>query len=234
LTEWINQVLQAQALNFTFFLALLLLGFLTALISCCNIGVIGALTGYVGGSENNKRRDSIITAIGFMVGTILALVVIGGVIGYAGQIFGKSLGLYSKAFAGFVSIFFGLVVLKLLPLNKLKLPNFNIASKLLPRGVFGAVIFGFALGGASIGCSLSCCGPGLAVVLGASSLQGSWAKGALLMGVFGIGYSIPLSAALLGVSFGKWGLRASKVMPFIRIVGGAALIVVGLYFLATI
>ena len=67
-----------------------------------------------------------------------------------------------------------------------------------------------------------------------ASLQGAATKSALLMGMFAVGYSLPLMAILLGISFGKWALRTSKAMPAIRVIAGILLLVVGFYLLATI
>jgi len=72
------------------------------------------------------------------------------------------------------------------------------------------------------------------IVLGVASLQGQWLKSAVLMGIYAIGYSIPLTAVLFGVNFGKWTLRASKIMPVIKVIGGLLLLTAGFYFLATV
>ncbi|UCD83487.1 MAG: hypothetical protein JSU92_09265 [Deltaproteobacteria bacterium] len=232
--EWINNVLTTPDLSLVMLPAILLLGVLSSVASCCNIAVIGALSGYAGTKGNKEYRDILFVTISFMLGTILALVVIGAVIGYAGQVAGESLGHYGKVLAGLVSVFFGLMALNLIPLDKMKLPTFNQLSQKYPRGILGTVIFGFALGGASLSCSVSCCAPAFMVILGVASLQGQWVKSALLMGIYAVGYSMPLAAVLLGVSFGRWALSASKAMPAVRGIAGALLLVVGFYFLATV
>lgn len=229
--EWINSVLASPELNLIMLVAVLLLGILNSVVSCCNIAVIGALTGYAGTKGDKGYRDILFVTISFMSGIILASVAIGTVIGYAGQVAGESFGSYSKILAGLVSVFFGLMVLNLVPLDKL--PKFNQINMKYPKGISGTIIFGFALGGASITCNISCCGPAFAIVLGFASLQGQVAKSALLMGIYAIGFSIPLTAILLGVSFGKWTLRASSVIPVIRIMAGVILLVAGFNFLIT-
>lgn len=231
--EWINSVLASPNLSLVMLLAMLLLGALNSVISCCNIAVIGALSGYAGTKENKGYRDILFITISFMLGTILAMVVVGAIIGYAGQVAGESFGRYGKVMAGLVSVFFGLMALNLIPLDKLKLPTFNQITRKYPQGILGTIIFGFALGGASISCSVSCCAPAFVIVLGVASLQGEWVKSALMMGIYAVGYSIPLAAVLLGVSFGKWALGASKAMPAVRGIAGVLLLAVGFYFLAT-
>jgi len=232
--EWINNTLSSPTLSFVILPALLLLGILNSVVSCCNIAVIGALTGYAGTKGNKKHRDIIFVTISFMLGTILALAVIGAVIGYAGQIVGENFGRYSKLLAGLVMVFFGLMALNLIPLKKLRLPGFDRINRKYPRGIFGAIILGFALGGVSITCTLTCCSPALPIVLGVVSIQGQFVKSVLLMVIFGIGYSLPLAAILLGVSFGRWALRASKAMSVIKVIAGVLMLGVGFYFLATV
>ena len=51
---------------------------------------------------------------------------------------------------------------------------------------------------------------------------------------YAIGFSLPLAAIMLGVSFGKSVVRAKTTVAAIRIVAGVILIAVGFYFLATI
>ncbi|MBU2527917.1 hypothetical protein KKF70_00820 [bacterium] len=212
---------------------LLLLGILSALSSVCNVAVIGALAGYAGAKENARKADNLIVAASFMAGTVLSLTVIGAVIGFAGQMAGTGLGRYSRVLTGLLLVFFGLMALDLAPL---KIPELDRKALLarLSRGMLGTVLFGFVLGGASITCSLSCASPALIVLLGVAGIQGQWLKSALLLGVFGAGYSLPLAAILLGVSYGRWSLRTSKIIPFIKISAGVLLLGIGFYFLATV
>ncbi len=230
--EWINRVLETPEMGPIMLLAILLLGILSSVVSGCNVAVIGALAGYGGTRGNKKYRDILVVTISFMLGTILALAAVGAVIGYAGQVAGESFGRYSRLLTGLVLVFFGLMALGLVPLNKL--PKFSHAKRKYPEGMFGAIILGFTLGGASITCSISCYSPALAVVLGVASLQGQVAKSTLLVGTYAAGYSMPLAAILLGVSFGKWTLRASKAMPVIKVTAGILLLLAGFYFLITI
>jgi cytochrome c biogenesis protein CcdA len=50
---------------------------------------------------------------------------------------------------------------------------------------------------------------------------------------YAIGFSLPLSALMLGVSFGKSALRFKKADTVIRMVAGVVLIGVGFYFFDT-
>ena len=230
--EWINSVLASPGLSLMMLPALLLLGILSMVGSVCNIAVVGALTGYAGAKEIRKHRDTVLVAVSLMLGVTLALAAIGALIGYAGQVFTESFGRYGRALAGMVAMFFGLMALNLVPL--IRLPRYDRPTRKYPQGTLAAIIFGFALGGVSLTSSISCCSPALLIVLGVISLQGAGAKSALLMGMFAVGYSLPLVAILLGISYGKWALRTSKAMPVIRVIAGILLLVVGFYLLATI
>ncbi|MFH1220272.1 MAG: cytochrome c biogenesis protein CcdA [Candidatus Eisenbacteria bacterium] len=151
--------------------------------------------------------------------------------GYAGQLVGETFNRYSRLVLGFVLILFGLMSLGLSPF---RLPAFRPLGKAGTtgaRGVLGALVLGSALGGSSATCAVSCCSPALLGILGVVALQGQAIKGALLMAAFGVGFSLPLVGVLLGVGLGKWALRATKVMPALKIISGVLMLGVGFYFL---
>jgi cytochrome c-type biogenesis protein len=230
--EWVSRALEAPGLGITALAALLVLGVVSAAAStCCSLPVIGAITGYVGASEGNRRRDITIAALSFGIGSILALAVIGAAMGYAGHLVGASFSRYSRLVVGFVLIVFGLLSLGLSPV---RLPAFRVPGRVNARGALGAVILGSALGGSSATCAVSCCSPALLAILGVAAIQGQVAKGALLMAVFGLGFSLPLVAVLLGASLGRWALGATRIMPVVKILAGVLMLGVGFYFLLTI
>jgi len=140
------------------------------------------------------------------------------------------LGRYWKVFAGLIAIVLGLAALKLLPL---KLPQFGGTAGARPvgRGVLSVAVVGLLMGGGVAACSLPC-NPGIFIVLGAAVLQGHALWGMVLMAAFGIGFSLPLSAILFGVSFGKASIKAQKAEAAIRVVAGVVLVGAGFYLLA--
>jgi cytochrome c-type biogenesis protein len=230
--EWINQALETPGVGITLLAALLLLGLLSAVASGgCSLPVIGAIAGYVGASEGSRKRDTAVVALSFAAGSILALTVIGAAMGLAGQLVGEGFGRYSRLVLGLGLVLFGLISLGLFPF---RLPSFRFSGRTNTMGVMGAVILGSALGGSTATCAVSCCSPALLAVLGVVALRGQAAKGALLMAVFGLGFSIPLVAVLLGASLGKWALKATKIMPIVKVVAGLLMLGVGFYFLVTI
>jgi cytochrome c biogenesis protein CcdA len=166
-----------------------------------------------------------------MLGTIIATVILGSVAGFIGQAAQSKLGRYWKLFGGLMVIFFGLGTLRLLPFKfpKKKIPE----DKSRPKGLFPAALFGLVVGGGIGFCSMPC-NPGIFIVLGVAVLQGYTLWTIAILIAYAIGFSLPLAAIMLGVSFGKSVAKAKTTVAAIRIVAGVILIAVGFYFLATI
>jgi len=213
------------------------LAFLLGLVSsvggaCCALPAMGMLVAYSGTQEAGSRKTALGTALAFMLGMMLALIALGFVAGFIGQTAQAVLGHYWKLFAGFVAVVVGLAVLKMLPL---KIPRFGAKQQQAQpdkRGMWGTALVGVLLGGGVASCSLVC-NPGIFIVLGAAVLQGRALWGMLLMAAFSLGFSLPLSAVLFGVSLGKASLKAKKAEAVIRNVAGVFLVVMGFYLLAT-
>jgi len=208
-----------------------LLGLVSAAASvCCTLPAVGMLVAYSGSRETANRRAALTSAAWFLVGTTLALIILGLIAGLVGQAAQAFLGRYWRLFAGAVAVLLGLATLKLLPLKLPKVPR--IAPSSAARGKLGAALGGLFLGGGVAACSLPC-NPGIFIVLGAAVLQGHTLWGMVLMAFFAIGFGLPLAAILFGVSFGKASIKAQKVNAVIRTVAGALLVSAGLYLLAT-
>jgi hypothetical protein len=164
-----------------------------------------------------------------MIGTFVALIILGVVAGMIGQVAQSMLGRYWKIFAGLSAIIFGLATLKLIPFNFSFKGGDDSGQK---RGLLGVAIAGLVMGGAVSVCSLGC-NPGIFIIIGVAVLQGYtfWMLGVLV--AYSIGFSLPLAALMLGVSFGKSAIRAKKAELGVRIVAGILLIGAGFYFLST-
>jgi cytochrome c biogenesis protein CcdA len=234
MTEWIENVLSSPTPSLAVLPAALLLGVLGAVTSCgCNLAVIGAVAGFSGSlSDSRNRKPIILGGLFFMLGTILALGILGAVTGLVGKFVGASLGRYWKLIAGLIMVFFGLASLDFLPFS---LPSFGFRGESARRGLIGSAVYGLAVGGGTTACSVFC-NPLLPVALGYTTLQGGTAWGAAVLGVFALGYSLPLAAGLVGLGLGLGKIRdvAQKAAPVIRIVAGVLLIGVGFYLLLTI
>lgn len=75
--------------------------------ACCTLPALGILLGYSGAQANENRGTAVKSALLFTVGAILALMLIGGIAGFVGQVAQAGLGRYWKIFAGVVAVFLG-------------------------------------------------------------------------------------------------------------------------------
>ena len=228
---WVTDALQAASMGPVALPLAFLLGLASAAASaCCTLPAMGMLVAYSGSRETADRRAAFTSAVWSLVGTTLALMILGLIAGLVGQAAQAFLGRYWRLFAGSVAVVLGLATLKLLPLKLPKGPQ-NAPSS-AARGKLGAALGGLFLGGGVAACSLPC-NPGIFIVLGAAVLQGRTLWGMVLMASFAIGFSLPLAAILFGVSFGKASIKAQKTNAVISTVAGALLVGAGLYLLAT-
>lgn len=223
---WTNSIIETQLNTPLFFVAILLLGFIAAIGSCCNLGVIGAVTSYAGIQSKNENKHSFLgTGFSFLIGNVISLSLVGALTGFVSQSVGKSVGEYWTLIAGVVVIYFGLSSLDLLPFS-LKIGNklSSRLSKLANKGF----IFGLALGGFATACS-ACCNPIFPIIIGASYLQGDIFWSWFTLFVFAIGYSIPLGGILIGIGFGfdKFSNALLKNKKILSTISGIILILIG-------
>ena len=206
------------------------LGLASAVASaCCTLPLLGAIVGYSGTREDRDRRAKFLAALFFMLGTTIALIILGTVAGFIGQVAQDTMGKYWKVFAGLIAIFVGLAALKLLPF---KLPTKTADTRSRPKGLLGAAAFGLVMGGGVSVASLAC-NPGIFIVLGVAVLQGYTLWTIAITAAYAVGFSLPLALIMLGASFGKSAIKAKRTETTIRIIGGALLIIAGFYLLGT-
>ncbi|NIP53843.1 MAG: hypothetical protein GWN67_16675 [Phycisphaerae bacterium] len=230
--EWINQTLESGAFSCTVLLASFLLGLISSIAcACCTFPILGAVVGYSGSRKGRGWQAALLAGLFFMFGVIIATVILGSVAGFMSEVARTQLGRYWKLVGGFIIIFFGLGTLRLLPFKfpKRKVPE----GKSRPTGLLPAALFGLVIGGGIGFCSLPC-NPGIFIVLGAAVVQGYNLRTVTMLIVYAIGFSLPLAAIMLGVSFGKSVAGAKKTVAAIRVVAGIILIAAGFYLLATI
>jgi len=209
----------------------LLLGFASAATSaCCALPALGILVGYSGTRTTKDRKAVLKTVATFVVGSILSMMMIGGVAGFIGQVAQSTLGHYWKIFAGVVAIVLGLAALKLLPFS---LSFIKLNEKYSRLGESGSVLAGILLGGMVAVSSLPC-NPGIFVVIGASVLQGKVIWSVVMLAMFAIGFSLPLGAVLLGVSISRISLSSRVGDRLFRYASGVILLVAGFYFICSI
>src|ERR1035438_3447155 len=140
MTQWVTETLQSASMGPLALPLALLLGLVSALASaCCTLPAMGMLVAYSGTREDANRKTAFASAISFMIGTTLALIVLGFVAGFVGQAAQALLGRYWKLFAGFMAVVLGLAALKMLPL---KLPQLvrKTERRSAVHGMLGTVI----------------------------------------------------------------------------------------------
>ena len=231
--QWIQHVLSGHQIGLAFFPAVFLLGMLGAVTSCCALPVIGAVVGYAGSRDTrNDRRELLLVGLFFMLGTTAALAAIGALTGFVGQVASASMGRYWRFASGLLLVLFGLISLNLV---RFRIPKIDLGRRALSHGIFGAMAYGLALGGASTACSVGC-NPLLPMVVGASILNSTILMSAMSLTVFALGYSLPIVAGLIGISLGLGRLStvAQRAMPVIRTGAGVLLVGMGFYLLATV
>jgi cytochrome c biogenesis protein CcdA len=228
--ESITKSLQSVASQPVGLIFAFLLGIVSAATSaCCTLPALGIIVGYSGAQASANRKTAFKAALFFTLGTIVSLMIVGGVAGFVGGVAQASLGRYWKVFAGVVAVFFGLGALKLLPFN---LSFGKGVTTKIGRGAVGFALAGLVLGGIVAVSSLPC-NPGIFIVMGAAILQGAVLWASLLMGMFAVGFAIPLGAVMLGISMGRLSLAAKGADKIFRWVAGSVLIIAGVYFIVT-
>lgn len=228
--QFITARLQEVAFQPIGFIFALMLGCISAILSaCCTIPSLGMIVGYSGARKTDNRKDLYLTTLFFMFGTVIAFMIMGIIASFIGQVAQNTLGKYWKLFAGFVSIFLGLMTIDMLPIKF----SFNKSNKLQAlNGMLGTFLSGLVLGGFV---AISClpCNPGIFIVISVSILKGRIGWGLVLMIMYGIGFSIPLGALFLGVSLTKVSLMTKKAEQIFRWIFGLILIAAGFYFIIT-
>lgn len=210
----------------------LALGLLSAVVSaCCTLPVLGIIVGYAGARKDNSLRSRLMSAGSFFLGAVLSLVILGGVAAMVGQMAQGTLGRYWKVFAGFLAIVLGLGALNLLPF-KLPQGKAKFGVKGRSGGVVGALLFGI-VGGGAVSVSSLACNPGIFIIIGAAVLQGVTLWMSAVLVAYAIGFSLPLGALMLGVSFGAAAVKFKGLESAVRGLAGVLLVVAGFYFLWT-
>lgn len=209
----------------------LALGAVSAAAStCCTLPAMSLLVGYSGSAENGESKSVFKAALLFATGSVLALMIVGGIAGFIGQAAQMSLGQYWKVFAALTAILFGLATLKILPIS----PTFSGPDKRMASlQKMSPALFGLILGGIIAVCSLPC-NPGIFIIMGAAVLQGEVIRAAFLLAAFAVGFSLPLSALVLGLSFGKSLSKTKTVDNAIRYLSGGILLIAGFYLLVSL
>ena len=230
---WINQVLSNEHASIMILIAVLVMGMLSVFTCACNFAIIGVVAGYSGASQTTDKTKLVIwKGFAFLLGTIISMSLIGALFGFAGKWISESLGNYWKIAAGLVAILFGLYSMELVPF---KLPGISFKTKETQHNAFTAIIFGLTVGGLSAACN-SCCNPFFPVILAASFVKGSAMWGFMMLTTFALGFGLPLSVMIVGISLGlgKISKTLSLIVTIVKYIGGIALVAFGFYLLLSL
>ena len=233
MNTWINQVLSSEHAALTILAAVFLMGMISVVTCGCNFAVIGVVAGYSGATSSAvKTKITVFRGLAFLLGGVISMAIIGLLFGYAGQWISSSLGNYGKIAAALIAIFFGIYSMDLLPFT---LPGMNLKQERNETGTLAAILFGLAVGGLFSALN-SCCNPLFPIVLAATFVKGSALWGFMMLTTFALGYCIPLSAMMIGLSVGIG--RAAKTLNLIgtvvKYIGGVSLVLIGFYLLFTL
>jgi len=233
MNEWIYSLLSSDQTGIIALVAVFLLGVVSVFTCACNFAVLGIVGGYTSTlSATSKTKAVIVSSLFFLVGTVVAMSILGFIIGFAGELISASTGNYWKIAAGIILILFGTYTLDILPF---KIPGFSINFQNKKSGIAGAVLFGFMVGSlTSLG--TLCCNPIFPIVAAASLVTGSTLWGFFLLFFYALGFGATIAAAMLGVGLGlgklsKWLTKSTVVIKYL---GGITLIGLGFYLIITI
>jgi cytochrome c biogenesis protein CcdA len=232
MNEWINSILSSDQTGIIALAAVFLLGVISVFTCACNFAIIGTVAGYTGTlGATGKTKTVIVSSLFFLIGTVVAMSILGFVIGFAGELISASTGNYWKIGAGIILILFGVYTLDLLPF---KIPGVSLNFQNKRSGIAGAVLFGFIVGSVTPLATL-CCNPIFPIVAAASLVKGSTLWGFFLLFTYALGFGATLAAGMLGIGLGigklsKWLTKSAVIIKY---AGGITLIGLGFYFILT-
>jgi cytochrome c-type biogenesis protein len=215
--------------------ALILPAFVAGLLTFlapCTFPMVPAYIGFLSGTSaqdaamaNVRLRWRIfLNGLAFVLGFSVIFILFGVLAGYLGHLI-PGYRLWLTRIGGAFVIAFGLFML-----GVLRMPSLSREYKVHIKSPFARGSYGnaFALGAAFGTGWTPCIGPVLGSILLLATTQGSVVSGALLLGVFAFGLSIPflLVAFALG-SAEKWIVRITPYLGIVSSVSGLILVALG-------
>ena len=233
MNEWIQSVLSSDQSGIIVLAAVFLLGAISVFTCACNFAVLGIVGGYTSAlGATGKKKSVVACSFFFLLGTLVAMSVLGSIIGFASEFISASMGHYWKIGAGIILILLGIYILDFLPFRIHGVP---VTFKSKKSGLAGAILFGFVVGTlTSLG--TLCCNPIFPIVVAASLVTGSTLWGFILLLTYSLGFGATLAAGMLGIGLGigklsKWLTKSALIIKY---AGGITLIAFGFYFLITL
>ena len=232
MNEWINSILVSDQTGIIILVALFLMGIISVFTCPCNFAVIGMVLGYTGTISTSSRiKNVVLSSLFFLLGTMVAMCLLGSLIVFAGNFISDAMGDFWKIGIGFICIFFGVYVLDIFPF-KLRHLKYNLKKK--SNNISGAILFGFIVGSlTSLG--TLCCNPIFPIVVAASLVIESKLWSFLLLLTYAFGFGAMLAAIMMGLGFGigKMSKLLTKSAEIIKYASGILLIILGFYLIIT-
>lgn len=168
------------------------------------------------------RRQAAVHATLFVLGFGMVFVTLGATATALGVRIQRSLPLMQQV-GGVVIALFGLTLLGVVRMPSLmRERRLHLAAK--PAGMAGSMVAGIAFGAGWT----PCVGPVLASILLYAGMEGSVARGMLLLGVYALGLGLPFWFAAVGLNWYLAGARRlSRWLRPIELVSGGLLVVMG-------
>ena len=220
---WLNQIAEAISGNMWLAAILALVAGILTSFRPCSLSSVPLIVGYVGGvGAKNTKRAFAYSAV-FSLGTAITFIALGIIATSAGKLLGNSSPLWYLV----LGVLMVLMALQTWGIFNF-IPSVNLLSKSKKRGFLGAFLAGILGGIFSSPCSTPVLIALLAIVAGNGSLP--W--GILLMLLYSIGHSALVIAAGTSIGFVQ-RINAnesySKVGTVLKIIMGAAILLIGLY-----
>ena len=156
-------------------------GFISILISPCQLTSIPLIVGFVSGQENKSTRRAFIISVTFSLGIVTTIIIVGVITALMGSLLGY-VGSWSGYVVGILFVLIGLVLLGII-----NLPNWGRAKPVYQRkGILSAYIIGLIFGLAMGPCTFAYMAPILAVVFMAGVKNVLY--GSLLILVYAVGH----------------------------------------------
>ena len=207
-------------------LLIVFLGGLLTSLGPCSLSLLPLTVAYLAGFKNDQ--NPLQRTISFCLGIVISLVILGGLSGFLGRVYGQLPGIFS-IFISLLAIIMGLNLLGLLKFSLPAGPNPDFWKEQVPPALAPASA-GMAFGLASSPCTT----PVLAVLLAWISKQGNPLSGTIFLGSFAIGQVFPLFVAgTFAASIPKL-LSLRPIGKWVPPISGVILLTIGLISLLSI
>jgi cytochrome c-type biogenesis protein len=209
--------------------AALLWGVLSVVLSPCHLSSIPLVVAYMsGGDELPSGRAAAALSSAFALGILGSVAAVGTATVLLGRMAGD-VGPAGNYVLAAVFLVIGLNLLGLLPL-----PSWGLPDRARRRGPLGALLLGLVFGAALGPCTFAFMAPLLGLAFRASGDDA--ARGALLVGAYGLGHAAAIAAAgasAQGVQRWLSWRAGARAAVLVRALAGLAVIAGGAWFVHT-